>query len=97
MLVWPDRRVWWDVIEAHPSRAFVFRWPWLPDERLITTVRVTIEPAGYGSRLDLADGPFPLDQPGAIDAWAEALQTWGETLAMLRAHLDFSVDLRPRG
>jgi len=24
MLVWPDRRVWWDVIEAHPNRTFVF-------------------------------------------------------------------------
>jgi len=96
-LVWPDRRVWWDVIEAHPSRAFVFRRPWLPDERLITTVRVTIEPAGYGSRLDLADGPFALDQTGAIDAWAGALESWAEALAMLRAHLDFSVDLRPRG
>ena len=56
------------VIEAHPSRTFVFRWPWLPDERLITTVRVTISPAGYGSRLELVDGPFPLDQPGAMDA-----------------------------
>jgi uncharacterized protein YndB with AHSA1/START domain len=96
MLVWPDRRVWWDVIEAHPSRTFGFRWPWLPDERLITTVQVTIDPAGYGSRLELIDGPFPLDQPGAIDAWAEALENWGATLAMLRAHLDFSVDLRPR-
>lgn len=97
ILVWPDRRVWWDVIEAHPSRTFVFRWPWLPDEGLITTVRVTIDPAGYGSRLELLDGPFPLDQPGAIDAWAEALEGWGEALAMLRAQLDFSVDIRPRG
>jgi uncharacterized protein YndB with AHSA1/START domain len=96
MLVWPDRRVWWDVIEAHPSRTFVFKWPWLPDERLITTVRVTIDPAGYGSRVELVDGPFDLDQGGAIDAWAEARETWGEALAMLRAHLDFSVDLRPR-
>jgi len=96
-LVWPDRRVWWDVIEAHPSRAFVFRWPRLPDERLITTVQVTIDPAGYGSRLELLDGPFPLDQQGAIDAWAETVENWGEALAMLRAHLDFSVDLRPRG
>src|SRR6266581_1847157 len=43
ILVWPGRRVWWDVIEAHPSRTFVFRWPWLPDERLITTVQVAIE------------------------------------------------------
>jgi uncharacterized protein YndB with AHSA1/START domain len=96
-LVWPDRRVWWDVVEAHPSRTFVVRWPWLPDERLITTVRVTIDPVGYGSRLELVDGPFPLDQPGAIDAWAQAIETWAEALALIRAHLDFSVDLRPRG
>ena len=54
-------------------------------------------PPGRWARLDLVDGPFPLDQPGAIDAWAEALENWGEALAMLRAHLDFSVDLRPRG
>lgn len=95
-LVWPDRRVWWDVVEVHPNRTFVFRRPWLPDERLITTVRVTVEPAGYGSRLELVDGEFPLDQPGAIDAWAEALEHWADALAMFRAHLDFSVDLRPR-
>src|SRR5205809_5178198 len=60
MLVWPDRRVWWDVIEAHPNRTFVFRWPWLPDQRLITTVSVTIDPAEYGSRLELVDRPFRL-------------------------------------
>src|SRR5881409_96541 len=43
MLVWPDRRVWWDVNEAQPKRTFVFRWPWLPDQRLITTVSITID------------------------------------------------------
>ena len=26
ILVWPDRRVWWEVVEATESR-FVFRWP----------------------------------------------------------------------
>jgi putative phosphoribosyl transferase len=36
------------------------------------------------------------EEPGALDAWAEALQGWGEALAMLRAQLDFSVDIRPR-
>lgn len=96
-LVWPDQRLWWDVAESHPNRTFVFRWPWPPEERLITTVTVTIDPAGYGSRLELSDGPFPLDEPGGLDAWAEALEGWGEALAMLRAHLDFSVDIRPRG
>jgi uncharacterized protein YndB with AHSA1/START domain len=97
MLAWPDQRVWWDVIEANPSRSFVFRWPWPPDERLVTTVRVTIDPAGYGTRLELTDGPFRLDEPGGLDAWAEALEGWAEALAMLRAQLDFSVDLRRRG
>ena len=44
----------------------------------------------------LEDGPFELDRPGGIDAWAEAIQTWSEALVMLRAYLDFSVDIRPR-
>jgi uncharacterized protein YndB with AHSA1/START domain len=96
VLVWSERRVWWDVIEAHPSRSFIFRWPWFPDDGLVTTVRVTIEAAGYGSRLALEDGPFPIDQPGAFDAWAKSIEGWSEALAMLRAHLDYSVDLRWR-
>ena len=96
ILVWPDRRVWWEVVEAS-GRRFVFRWPLLADERLITTVQVQVDPAGYGSRLDLEDGPFAIDQPGVLDAWAEAIEGWAEALALLRAHLDFSVDLRPRG
>jgi uncharacterized protein YndB with AHSA1/START domain len=96
VLVWTDKRVWWDVVESREGRSFVFRWPWLPDERLITTVSVTIKPAGYGSRVELTDGPFPLGEPGAIDAWGEALLLWGEALAMLRAQVDFSVDIRPR-
>ena len=97
VLVWSDRRVWWDVIQAQSNTSFVFRRPWLPDESLVTEVRVTISPAGYGCLLELEDGPFPLDSPGGIDAWAEAIEGWSEALAMLRAHLDFSVDLRPRG
>ena len=95
-LVWPEQRTWWDVVEAYPERSFVFRWPWL-DERLVTTVRVTLTPIGYGTRVDLEDGPFPIDEPGGLEAWAEALEGWAEALAQLRAHLDFSVDLRPRG
>ena len=96
-LVWSDHRVWWDVTEASPGRIFAFRRSWLADDGLVTDVRVTIDPAGYGSRLELEDGPFPLYQPGAIDAWAESIETWSDALAKLRAHLDFSVDLRPRG
>ena len=96
-LVWPEQRIWWDVIEAIPQRSFVFRWPWLDDERLVTTVHVLISPLGYGSRIDLEDGPFPIDEPGVLDAWAEAIEGWTGALAQLRAHLDFSVDLRLRG
>jgi hypothetical protein len=68
-LVWPDQRVWWEVVEARPPSMFVFRRPWLPDERLVTRVDVNIAPVGYGSRVQLADGPFPLHQAGVIDAW----------------------------
>jgi hypothetical protein len=88
--------VWWDVVEAHPGRTFVFHRPWSDDERLVTTVRVTVEPVGYGSRLELEDGPFLLDEPGGLDAWEDAIESWTEALTMLRAHLDFSVDLRQR-
>jgi uncharacterized protein YndB with AHSA1/START domain len=96
-LVWPEQRIWWDVVEAIPHRRFVFRWPWLDDERLVTTVQMLVSPVGYGSLIELEDGPFPIDQPGVLDAWAEALEGWTVALAQLRAHLDFSVDLRLRG
>jgi uncharacterized protein YndB with AHSA1/START domain len=95
-LVWPTRRVWWDVVEAEAPRLFTFRWPWLPDDRLVTTARLTISPVGYGSKLELEDGPFPIDDAEGLKAWAEGLEGWSEALAQLRAHLDFSVDLRPR-
>jgi uncharacterized protein YndB with AHSA1/START domain len=95
-LVWPDQRVWWDVLEARPIRRFVFQRPWLPDERLVTRVNVSIKPVGYGTRVQLEDGPFPIDQPGVIDAWAMAIEHWSEAMAMLRAQLDFSVDIRGR-
>ncbi len=95
-LVWSDRRVWWDVVEVRMGKVFEFRRSWLPGDRLVTTVRVEFQPAGYGTRLLLEDGPFGLDQPGGVDAWAEALQEWTLALALLRAHLDFSVDLRTR-
>jgi hypothetical protein len=87
----------WDVVEAEPSSTFVFRRPSSSDEQLITTVRVTIDPVGYGSRLQLEDGPFPLDEASGLDAWAKAVERWSEALTMLRAHLDFSVDVRRRG
>ena len=96
-LVWPDQRVWWEVAEVTPNRRFVFRWPWLADERIVTTVTVSITAQGYGSRLDLSDGPFPIDQAGGLDAWADGVEGWADALAKIRAYLDFSVDLRWRG
>jgi len=95
-LVWPDRRLWWEVTEVETGRLFAFRRAWLPDLSLVTNVRVTFTPSGYGTRLRLEDGPFPLDSPGGLDAWAEAIQTWSEALVMLRANLDFSTDVRPK-
>jgi uncharacterized protein YndB with AHSA1/START domain len=96
MLVWQNHRVWWDVIESRAGERFSFRWPWGADEQLVTTVLVTFSPAGYGTALELEDGQFPLDAPGGLDAWAEAIEGWSQALAMLRAYLDFSVDLRER-
>jgi uncharacterized protein YndB with AHSA1/START domain len=96
VLLWSRARVWWDVQEVHPDDTFVFRRPWTPDESIVTTVRVTVRSVGYGSRVELEDGPFPVEMPGALDAWADAIRTWAEALTMLRAYLDYSVDVRPR-
>ena len=95
VLVWPRARVWWDVAEVHPSDTFVFHRPWGPDEDVVTTVRVTVQRVGYGSRVILEDGPFPIDTPHGLDAWAASIATWSEALTLLRAQLDFSVDARP--
>jgi uncharacterized protein YndB with AHSA1/START domain len=96
VLVWVGARVWWDIAEVHPSDTFVFRRPWPAAGTLVTTVRVTVQPVGYGCRVTLEDGPFPIDTPAGLDAWADAIGTWAEALTMLRAHLDYSVDVRPR-
>lgn len=96
-LVWPAQRIWWEVLEAEPDRRFRFRWPWLADDSLRTEVTVRIEPWGYGSRLTLEDGPFDMSVPGALEAYAQACEGWGEALTLLRASVDFSVDLRFRG
>jgi uncharacterized protein YndB with AHSA1/START domain len=95
-LLWAGARVWWDVVEVHASDTFAFRRPWGTGEVLVTTVRIAVQPVGYGSRVELADGPFPIDAPGGLDAWVAAVGTWAEALTMLRAHLDYSVDVRPR-
>jgi uncharacterized protein YndB with AHSA1/START domain len=93
-LVFPDQRVWWDVLEAEPYSRFRFRWPWLADDAWTSEVTVAIAPRGYGSTVTLEDGPFDLTVPGVLDAYAECLEGWGEALAQLRAVVDFSVDLR---
>ena len=49
-----------------------------------------------GSRLVLHDGPYPIDTPAGLEAWAAAIERWTEAVTMLRAYLDFFVDLRPR-
>jgi hypothetical protein len=94
-LVWPDRRIWWDVIEVARTR-FAVKLPGGADERFVTILTVDVVRAGYGTNLLLRHGPFPLSEPGALDAWAGAIESWAEALMLLRAHLDFSVDLRPR-
>jgi len=93
-LVFPDQRVWWDVLEAQPIQRFQFRWPWLENDAWVTVCTVTVTPRGYGSLVTLEDGPFDLTRPGVLDAYAECLEGWGRALCQLRALVDFSVDLR---
>jgi len=94
ILTWHDRRIPIDVLEANPGGLFHFRWPWLPNDTYQTDVTVQLAPYGYGTRLVLTDGPFDIDRPGVIEAYAESLEGWGEALTWLRARTDFGVDLR---
>jgi uncharacterized protein YndB with AHSA1/START domain len=94
ILVWPDQRVAVDVLDADPYARFRFRWSWLEDAAFATEVTVTLERHGYGTRVTLEDGPFDIARLRVIDAYAEALEGWGEAIANLRAQLDFAVDLR---
>ncbi len=96
ILTWHDRRIGIDVIEADPDRAFRFRWHWRSDDSYVTEVAVVLKPLGYGTQLRLTDGPFDVARPGILDAYAEALEGWGQALAALRAHVDFAVDIRDR-
>jgi uncharacterized protein YndB with AHSA1/START domain len=97
VLVFERERRWVDVVEAEPNRRIVLRWPRLPDESLVTTITITIVPRGMGSRVAIADGPFPIDDAGNVDAWGDAREAWGAQLAQLCAYLDYSVDLRLSG
>ncbi len=81
-------------MQSEPNTRFQFRWPWLDDESWVTTVTVSLTPRGAGTLVTLEDGPFDLTQPGVLDAYAECLEGWGEALTLLRAIVDFSVDLR---
>ena len=57
----------------------------------------TSEKMDSGCRLmPLRDGPFDVADPRILDAFADACGGWAEALVMLRAHLDFSVDVRDR-
>jgi uncharacterized protein YndB with AHSA1/START domain len=94
ILTWHDRRIPIDVLEADPPTKFRFRWGWHSDGSYRTDVTVRIDRRGYGSKMTLTDGPFDLTVPGVIDAYAEALEGWGEAISGLRAQVDFSVDLR---
>ena len=90
---WHDRRIPIDVLESEPGQLFRFRWPWKA-QGVISEVTVKLWPRGYGTRLTLTDGPFDLTRSGGLEAYAEALEGWGEALSGLRAQVDFSVDLR---
>lgn len=94
MLTWHDRRVPIDVLASDPPRLFRFRWSWPPDDSLQTVVSVQLADQGYGTLLTMSDGPFDVNAPGGLDAFAEALLGWGEAITNLRAQADFSVDLR---
>lgn len=96
ILTWHDRRIPIDVLASDPATLFRFRWTWPTHDAYQTTVTVTFEPEGYGTLVTLTDGPFHVDRPGVLDAYAEALEGWGEALGNLRAVVDYSVDLRHR-
>jgi uncharacterized protein YndB with AHSA1/START domain len=92
--VWSDRTIPVDVLESEPPGRFRFRWALGAAELAWTTVTVTIDRYGYGSRVSLEDGPFDLSLPGMAQAYGEAAEGWGEAIANLRARVDFGVDLR---
>ncbi len=94
VLTWHDRRVPIEVLASDPPHLFQFRWSWPPDDSLLTVVTVKLEEQGYGTWLSLTDGPFDVTLPAGLDAYAEALLGWGETITNLRAQVDYSVDLR---
>lgn len=93
-LVWSDRQLHVDVLESDPPVRFRFRWSAADGRPAGSTVTVTIDKHGYGSRVSLEDGPFDLALPGAGQSFGAAAEAWGAALANLRARVDFGVDLR---
>jgi uncharacterized protein YndB with AHSA1/START domain len=96
LLIWPEHQRWIEVLEAEPERRVRFRWPWLPDDSWTTEFTIDLRSRGYGTELALQDGPFDVSRPELLDAYAECLEGWAEALTMLRAGLDFAVDVRRR-
>jgi uncharacterized protein YndB with AHSA1/START domain len=94
VLVFPRQRIEVDVLEAEPYRRFGFRWLHGGRTELSTDVAVTIQPRGWGSTVDLTDGPYDIDVPGQLDEYAGAIALWAAALAQMRASVDYSVDLR---
>ncbi len=94
VLVFPRQRIEVDVLEAEPYRRFRFRWLHGGSTELATDVTVTIQPRGWGSTVELTDGPYDIDVPGLLDEYAQAIALWSAALAQLRASVDYSVDLR---
>ncbi len=93
-LVWSDRRVTIEVLEADPPSRFRFRWTPAPGASMTTVVTVSIDRYGYGSRVTLEEGPYDLGVAGVADAFGRTAELWGAALANLRARVDFGVDLR---
>jgi uncharacterized protein YndB with AHSA1/START domain len=96
LLIWPEDQRWIEILEAEPERRVRFRWPWLPDDSWTTEVTIDLRARGYGTELALQDGPFDVSRRELLDAYAECLESWAEALTMLRAELDFAVDVRRR-
>ncbi len=94
VLKWPEQSLWLDMLEAEPDERIRFRWPWLAHDAHVTEVTVELHARGYGSRLELKDGPFDITKADQLDAFVKAVEGWTDALANLRATLDFSVDLR---
>lgn len=79
---------------SDPPGRFRFRWTPVAGASPMTTVTVTIDPYGYGSRVTLEDGPYDLTAPGGVEAFGRTAEAWGAALANLRARIDFGADLR---